>query len=265
MNSNRAIEILERQKLAIAPLLTGPRFSPEFKKWQRDTEVAIERVFGADGRNIEDFKKIRYSLSAYTNHTPDHEFIEAYRRGLRNAEAVLASMIDEIRDYDFGDEESNEAAMPPDALNLIERICLRFHSVARQLQHRHAGRATLSIEDEYDVQDLLHALLRMHFDDVRPEEVSPSYAGRSSRLDFLLKKERIVIEVKRTRPSMRAGELGEQLIIDRARYEQHPDCDTLVCFVYDPEARIGNPAGIAHDLEQNSGRLKVRVIIAPKG
>lgn len=63
---------------------------------------------------------------------------------------------------------------------------------------------------------------------------------------------------------MKAGELGEQLIIDRVRYERHPDCDTLVCFVYDPEGRIGNPRGIERDLENHTGGIKVRVIIAPK-
>ena len=63
---------------------------------------------------------------------------------------------------------------------------------------------------------------------------------------------------------MKSKELGEQLIIDRARYEAHPDCKILVCFVYDPEGRIGNPSGIERDLENHTGNVKIRVIIAPK-
>jgi hypothetical protein len=35
------------------------------------------------------------------------------------------------------------------------------------------------LKDEYDVQDLLYALLRIFFDDVRPEEWTPSFAGKS--------------------------------------------------------------------------------------
>ena len=213
-------------------------------------------------RNINDFKSIPYSLSAWSSSTPDQRFQEAYDRGLARADAILASMIDEIRDYAPDDSDSEAGA--PDQLSLLERLCLRFHAAARTLQDRHDGRTTLEVNDEYDVQDLLHAFLRLHFDDIRPEEWTPSYAGRSSRVDFLLKAERIVVEVKKTRPSMKAGELGEQLIIDRARYEQHPDCDTLVCFVYDPEGRIGNPTGIERDLENHPGGIKVRVIIAPK-
>ncbi len=76
------------------------------------------------------------------------------------------------------------------------------------------NRETLKIEDEYDVQDLLHALLLLYFDDVRTEEWTPSYAGKSSRMDFLLKNERVVIEVKKTRLGLADKELGDQLIID---------------------------------------------------
>ena len=226
-----------------------------------DTEIAIERIFSSGSRNIEDFSKINYSPTVYTASTGSRHFSEALDRGLTKAEAILASMIDEVREYAFDDSDLGEA---PDQLSLIERICLRFQTAARILRNRHADRPTIEINDEYDVQDLLHSFLRLHFDDVRPEEWTPSYAGASSRVDFLLKSERIVIEVKKTRQSLKVGELGEQLIIDRSRYEQHPDCDTLVCFIYDPEGRIGNPTGLERDLENHGGRLKVRVIVAPR-
>ncbi len=119
------------------------------------------------------------------------------------------------------------------------------------------------MEDEYDVQDLLHALLTLEHDDVRSEEWTPSYAGGSSRTDFLLKLEQIVIEAKKTRSGFGARELGEQLMVDIQKYEQHPDCRTLVCFVYDPEGRIANPRGIENDLGGDRDGLTVRVIIAP--
>jgi len=79
--------------------------------------------------------------------------------------------------------ESNETFDP---LFPIETICNRFHLVARQMRARHDNRETLHVADEYDVQDLLHALLRLYFEDIRPEEYTPSYAGGSSRMDFLL-------------------------------------------------------------------------------
>ncbi len=266
MQSERAIALLTRQREGIEALRSVSSSGPEFSKWRRDTEIVIAKIFGDTSRNVSDFTGISYSLSFFTSGTPDHAFHEAYLRGLAEAKAVIESMIDEITEFaiDHGSDENGAFSGMPDHLSLIERICLRFHSAARQLQSRHAGRTTIEIEDEYDVQDLLHGLLRLHFEDIRPEEWTPSYAGRAARVDFLLKPERIVIEVKKTRASLKAGDIGEQLIIDCARYERHPDCDTLVCFVYDPEGRIGNPAGIERDLGDHQGRLMVRVIIAPK-
>jgi uncharacterized protein YodC (DUF2158 family) len=157
-------------------------------------------------------------------------------------------------------EPSRESDIP--ALLGLERLLRRFHLVAQQLARRHAHRETLRINDEYDVQDLLHALLRIEFDDIRPEEWTPSYAGGSARTDFLLKKEQVVLELKKTRNGLGDKEVGEELIIDIARYKNHPDCRTLVCFVYDPDQRITNPAGLKHDLEGlSTDRLAVAVYI----
>ena len=102
--------------------------------------------------------------------------------------------------------------------DILSKLFSRFHSVARQLRNRYAGRPTIDVEDEYDVQDLFHALLMIEFEDIRPEEWVPSYAGSSSRIDFLLKQEKIVVEIKKTRKGLGAKEVGEQLIIDIKKY-----------------------------------------------
>ena len=141
------------------------------------------------------------------------------------------------------------------SVQMIENICERFHIIARQLRSRYEDRPTIDVQDEYDVQDLTHSLLHLYFNDIRPEEWTPSYAGKSSRMDFLLKQEQIVIEIKKARKGLGAKELGAQLIEDIARYENHPDCDTLVCFVYDPDGRLRvfeaygkGPDVLAHDI-----------------
>lgn len=102
---------------------------------------------------------------------------------------------------------------------------------------------------------------------MRAEEWTPSYAGGgSSRVDFLLKDEQIIVELKKTRASLCDKSIGEQLIVDTSRYRAHPDCKALICFVYDPEGRIGNPSvGLERDLESLALGLKIRVIVAPKG
>ena len=140
----------------------------------------------------------------------------------------------------------------------------RLHIVARQLRDRREDRSTLELEDEYDAQDLFHALLAIHFDDIRREEWTPSYAGGCSRMDFLLPEIEGVVEIKMARPSMSTREVGEQLIIDIAKYGKHPQCRTLFCVVYDPSGRISNPRGLEKDLAQDGAPLAVRVMIVPK-
>ncbi|MEQ8638384.1 hypothetical protein [Gimesia maris] len=147
---------------------------------------------------------------------------------------------------------------------IVEHICTRFHLIAKQLSSRYADRETLLCEDEYDVQDLLHAILHLHFDDIRKEEWSPSYAGGCSRVDFLLKDEKIVIEVKKTRKSLTTKLLGDQLIIDSEKYRAHPDCKKIFCFVYDPDSSIINPRGIEKDLYKKEIDFEVKVLIVPK-
>jgi hypothetical protein len=159
-------------------------------------------------------------------------------------------------------------APPADPLRIDKVIALvnifeRFHVIARQLGNRYNARSTLDIEDEYDVQDLLGFLLKLHFDDIRREEWTPTYAGGAARMDFLLKAEKLVIEVKKTRKSLGDKELGKQLIEDKARYKAHPDCRKLICFVYDPEGRITNPKGISNDLNAKEETFEVQVIIKP--
>ena len=141
------------------------------------------------------------------------------------------------------------------------RLLRRFHRTVRQLKHRHNDRIPLLIEDEYDVQDLLHAILRGLFDDVRPEEYTPSYAGGASRMDFLLKSEQIVLETKVASSSLRDKQIGEQLIVDIERYQSHPDCNHLLCFVYDPAGYLKNPSGLENDLSRVHEKLKVKVIV----
>jgi REase_DpnII-MboI len=134
-----------------------------------------------------------------------------------------------------------------------------------RFQIRQRGRAPLEVKDEYDVQDLLHAILRLRFDNVRPEEVTPSYAGNASRVGFYLPHERIIVEAKKTRNNLGQKEVANELVIDAARYAQMPAVDTLICVVYDPGRKYGNPRTLENDVEASAGRLKVRAVVCPQG
>lgn len=169
------------------------------------------------------------------------------------------------------DEKSrpdSETQVRPDPLQAdigrVLSVLGRFHTAAILLRDRHDSRATLEVVDEFDVQDLLRVLLSLSFNDVRREEWTPKYAGGSSRVDFLLKPQRIVIEVKKTRSGLGERQVGEELLIDRARYAKMADCDALVCFVYDPENRILNAAALEGDLSGVHDGVRVEVLVAPR-
>lgn len=173
---------------------------------------------------------------------------------------LVERFIDQVR----RDDVTVQASAGPTARTAIEQVLhllVGFHRVVKQLRHRYDDRETLKVDDEHDAQDLLHALLRIDFKDVRAEEWTPSYAGNSSRMDFLLKAEKLVIELKMTRPGLGNKEATNQLAVDIERYRAHPDCKTLVCFVYDPAELITNPAALEHDLSGPRGELVVKVVV----
>lgn len=119
----------------------------------------------------------------------------------------------------------------------------------------------LTFDSEYDIQDMLHALLRPWISDIRPEEFTPSYAGTSTRMDFLLPEYSIVIEVKRVRSATHAKSIGQEIIIDTDHYRKHPACKQLWCVIYDPQQYISNPGGFTKDLEGTSSRGESSVIV----
>lgn len=98
---------------AIAGLRKHRPRSLLFKKWIRDTEVAIANTFGEETRHIRDFKDIRYSGPIYMGGFEIDE-TPHYLEGLSEAETVLTSFIDEIENY-WDAEPDSEAQHGPDA------------------------------------------------------------------------------------------------------------------------------------------------------
>lgn len=129
---------------------------------------------------------------------------------------------------------------------------------------RFDDRNTIEIEDEYDVQDLVHSLLWLEFDDIRDEEQSPSHGGSSSRIDFLVKDEKIGIEIKYTGKGKGEKELKNEIAEDKEHYQSHPDCEKLICFIYDPDQILENPIGFQNDLSNPKDPLSTSVVVFPK-
>ena len=209
-----------------------PKFMTGYQEWYTRSSYVVrnlipdrlaefERLYHLDNPNRKKVDASNYTIEDYLHgvrisvfggSSVEGDIIASRKFG--NQVGILRSAASRLK-ADLFDSEI-------DAVGNIKKICKKFHTVAMQLRKRHDNRQTLKIEDEYDVQYLLHALLKICFDDVRPEAWVPEYAGGASRIDFLLKQEKIAIEVKKTRKKLTGKIIGEELLIDIARYDQHP-------------------------------------------
>lgn len=155
---------------------------------------------------------------------------------------------------------------PADASNIIDHLLIHFDAVANQLQLRRLGRKKFLIRDEYDVQDLLHALLALFFDDVVNEAWNPSYGFSPSRGDFLLFHNGTIIEVKATH-TMSGNvrkKLEKDLSDDLIKYSANPACKKIYFFVYDPQRKITKPRQFEQGIERvKMAGIEIRAIITP--
>ena len=120
-----------------------------------------------------------------------------------------------------------DSALDLDPLHLIRKVCHRFHAVARQLRLRRDYRPTLEVDDDYDLQDLLCALLKVEFDEVATEEWTPPYTGGTPRTTLLVNRDQIAVVTKKTRSGLTTKELADQLAADSAYYRAQGRCSTL--------------------------------------
>jgi hypothetical protein len=125
-------------------------------------------------------------------------------------------------------------------LGVLDRLLRRLPLVVRQLRTRRGSRTPFTVNDEYDLEDLVRSLLPLHFDDVRLLSRTPAYAA-ATRTDFLLAGNALSLTVKRRDRGGADEELAVQLQVDAAFYQQQPGCQALVGFVYDPEGLVHEP------------------------
>ena len=266
-----AKERIEGQGSQLLDILTvKPKTNAEFQGhhfrltlWEQYTYEMLRRLFSTD-QPADEFASETEGIteviieSGYLSYGTDQLARYARSGGLQ-----LASILNKM---DLYPESQPDLAMDvgTNAINIVERLATRFHHFASQLATRQRGREPLKISDEYDLQDVFHDLLRLSFDDVRPEEWTPSYAGGSSRIDFVLKPQQIVVELKMTNAKLGNKEVANQLIIDIERYQSHTDCRAIVCLVYDPSHFIKNPIGLENDLSRPRDNIRVNVIVSPR-
>jgi hypothetical protein len=222
------------------------------------SDESFSSILGVNLDPLTEYKKKRERLVTLLE---EHGF--RYYRGGRVLPKGGRSKF--VVDEDTFSQTEAEVKKPSTVEELLHIIIRGLPRAMHPLTHRRKGAVSLSFETEYDVQDLLHAQLRPWITDIRPEEFTPSYAGSSTRMDFLLPAYKLVIETKIVRDKTHAIKIGNELIIDIEHYRRHPDCDRLWCVIYDQRHLLPNPSGLINDLEgqrsTRDGKVDVRVII----
>jgi len=156
---------------------------------------------------------------------------------------------------------------PPAAdVDLVAQVCKRVAAAGRILSERQRKqKPPFVIEDEYDVQDLLHAVLRAYLKYSVQEDPLPKTAGtKSGRADISIEELGALIEIKFVRSPGDQRRLVEEFSQDLVLYASWEKLETLLFVIYnsaqlrDPEAleKLGGPKMI------NESKFDVRVILA---
>lgn len=210
-------------------------------------------------QTVSPLEKYNQKRERLNNILEEHGF-----RYYRGGQILLDGTPEPIRQRTL-DKVSKEGIKPGNVDELLRVLIRGLPRAMQPLTHRRKDAQSLVFTSEYDIQDLLHALMRPWISDIRPEEFTPSYAGSNTRMDFLLPDHKLVIETKRVRSKNHASKVGDELIIDIEHYRRHSACDHLWCVIYDPELYISNPQGLVADLDGKratpDGEVKVKVFV----
>ena len=123
VRKEKSIERLRSALLAIEALKPLSMRSPQFRKWRRDTEVAISNTFAEKPGYVNEYTNISYSPGFYASGMSTSAFRRHYVNGLDSVAALLRSMIDEIDEYWEDDKQpdilARTSADTPDGTNEV--------------------------------------------------------------------------------------------------------------------------------------------------
>lgn len=143
----------------------------------------------------------------------------------------------------------------------------QFQECVRYLNTRRSKGAVVDIRGEDDLQDVLYLMLRPLITDLTPENPTDKVASRYSFEDFLSKESGIVVEAKYVRDKKHGKEITRELNDDIEIYRNHPNCDCLVFFIYDPNSLVPDVTALHKHVESkrsyNGKTLSVHCVVKP--
>lgn len=124
-----------------------------------------------------------------------------------------------------------------------------FTEIVRYRNTRRSKSNTLKLESEADVQDALYMVLRPWVRDLVSENPAGKTANRYTVADFTSASARTVIEAKFIRDVVHGKSVTKEMNDDIEQYRQHPDCDHLIFFLWDPDTLIADKEALRSHYE----------------
>lgn len=216
--------------------------------------------FAINGLIISDKSEIQMIKIAHSTQTKTQ--LEAMYNQHRASQGVLDMVTDRrLLPLANGQDYTNELIFTTgsvrdlDQVYLVLELCKRIKKSASIISNRpRKGKESYKISDEYDVQDLLHSLLRGVIKySVHEDPISKLAGTKSSRADISIEELGILIEVKYVRSPDDQKRLVSEYSQDLVLYTAWPHLKTLIYLVYnsddlaDPEAleKLSGPQEIS--------------------
>lgn len=184
-----------------------------------------------------------YPLNAYSDRETKENMEVAKQRVISYIENILC------------DNEKEEQV-----LEILNNFYLFLENLIEREPHKRGGIQqeqlhALKIKNEYDVQHLLYACIKLLYPMARAE-VSEDTGYGTVRTDIFLDTNH-VIEVKCTRKNMSLKKLTEEIEADMIHY----NAENIYFFLYDKEKIIENPMVFKKCYEEKIKEKKVYIII----
>lgn len=226
-------------------------------------------LYGHNTQPSERYEQWRaYFMSSYnqrdSERTRHHQIQQDFRDGLKRTLTELDNVIEQLQEKL---QHAGVTKMSATAeIQLVLQLCGRLNHSAKVLNRRRKDKLPFEISDEYDVQDLLKAVLRAYFKYSVTEDPIGKLAGSSSRADFAIRELGVIIEAKYVHSPTEQDRITKQFAADVQSYSQWPYLEHFIYLVYGAED-LNEPElldQLEGSLEVSGKRFKAHVVRCPK-
>lgn len=198
-------------------------------------KTTVIEMYGAHTQQSERYEKWEaFFHPSYNTRDPEYVFEQliqkAYQDGVKRTITELDCVVEQL---ELKLQHAGATRMTASTeIQLILQLCGRLNHSIKVLNRRRAGKQPFEITDEYDVQDLLQAILRAYFKYSISEEPISKLAGSSSRADFAIQDLGIIIEAKYVHGPNEQDRISKQFAEDVHSYSQWSHLAHFIYVIY---------------------------------